>query len=591
MFDFFTDNSKNRITNMQNYIPIYSRFFSLSEANNNKINLNNKYSITKIKSQESENKFKISVEANDENKTNHTKKAFFKFSPLIDATKYMAGKYKDISQNIIRNLPKLNKKDVLKKLECYDNSAYIDSFFSYLTSQLLNTHKFIHGVDFYGSFLGIKEKFKIDITDDLEYLYDYDYFHENKNVLFRTDDIQEELLEDDTRKNRKKIKIESYKKINIEEIDNEMYDGVFKELTTENVENHNIFFNDIGKLNIDYKRENDIEKMSNNKTNSECSSRESDTSNDDNTAGSSADSADGADGADDADGADSADSADDADGADSADSADSADDDSEGSDMSDITNDLTNIYANVFNFPCQIICLENLDNTLDFLLEETNIADSHVISCLFQIIMTLITYQKLFDFTHNDLHTNNIMYQKTDKKFIHYFYNDKYYSVPTFGKIYKIIDFGRAIYKFKGKQISSDCFYNKGEASGQYNFSVFQNKNKKEIKLNKDFDLTRLGCSLYDHYVEDFDNEKTSPLIKLITEWITDDNEKNILYKKNNEERYPDFKLYKMITRKCTKNKPEIQLNKTIFQKFITTKKKIGKKAPIINIEKMQIYI
>jgi len=39
LFDFFTDNSKNRITNMQNYIPIYSRFFSLSEANNNKINL------------------------------------------------------------------------------------------------------------------------------------------------------------------------------------------------------------------------------------------------------------------------------------------------------------------------------------------------------------------------------------------------------------------------------------------------------------------------------------------------------------------------------------------------------------------------
>ena len=30
--------------------------------------------------------------------------------------------------------------------------------------------------------------------------------------------------------------------------------------------------------------------------------------------------------------------------------------------------------------------------------------------------MTLLTYQKSFDFTHNDLHTNNIMFQKTDKK-------------------------------------------------------------------------------------------------------------------------------------------------------------------------------
>jgi hypothetical protein len=184
------------------------------------------------------------------------------------------------------------------------------------------------------------------------------------------------------------------------------------------------------------------------------------------------------------------------------------------------------------------------------------------------------------------------MFQKTDKKFIHYYYDDKYYSVPTYGKIYKIIDFGRSIYKFKNKQISSDCFYNNGEASGQYNFSVFRNKNKKEIKPNKSFDLVRLGCSLYDHYVEDIDvNEGNKPLAKLITEWITDDTNKNILYKKNGEERYPDFKLYKMITRKCSKNTPEYQLTNPLFKKFISSKKKIGKKAPIINIEKMQPYV
>ena len=58
--------------------------------------------------------------------------------------------------------------------------------------------------------------------------------------------------------------------------------------------------------------------------------------------------------------------------------------------------------------------------------------------------------------------------------------NDKYYKVPTYGRIYKIIDFGRAIYKFNGKQIISDCFYNKGEADGQYNFSILKKKNKKE---------------------------------------------------------------------------------------------------------------
>lgn len=49
LFKFFLNNSENRITEMQNYIPIYSRFFSLNETNDNKINLNNKYSIKKNK--------------------------------------------------------------------------------------------------------------------------------------------------------------------------------------------------------------------------------------------------------------------------------------------------------------------------------------------------------------------------------------------------------------------------------------------------------------------------------------------------------------------------------------------------------------
>ena len=46
-------------------------------------------------------------------------------------------------------------------------------------------------------------------------------------------------------------------------------------------------------------------------------------------------------------------------------------------------------------------------------------------SALMQIIMILITYQKMFAFTHNDLHTNNIMYIPTNKKFIYYTYNKK----------------------------------------------------------------------------------------------------------------------------------------------------------------------
>ena len=54
-----------------------------------------------------------------------------------------------------------------------------------------------------------------------------------------------------------------------------------------------------------------------------------------------------------------------------------------------------------------------------FIQKETLVLTiSHV--TVLQIIMTLITYQKVFDLTHNDLHTNNIMYNKTDKKYLYY---------------------------------------------------------------------------------------------------------------------------------------------------------------------------
>ena len=48
--------------------------------------------------------------------------------------------------------------------------------------------------------------------------------------------------------------------------------------------------------------------------------------------------------------------------------------------------------------------------------------------------MILISYQKVFDFVHNDLHTNNVMYINTNKKYLCYKYNNNYYRVPTYGK-------------------------------------------------------------------------------------------------------------------------------------------------------------
>ena len=240
--------------------------------------------------------------------------------------------------------------------------------------------------------------------------------------------------------------------------------------------------------------------------------------------------------------------------------------------------------------------LEKCDNTLDSLMMgEEEMSDGEWKSALMQVIMTLITYQKVFGFTHNDLHTNNVMFVHTDKAYVYYLFNKKYYRVPTYHRIFKIIDFGRAIYKYKGRLICSDSFSSTGDAATQYNIEPYFNDKKPRLEPNFSFDLCRLGCSIFDYFVDNIGDVakvcKTNPIAKLIVEWVTDDQNRNILYKTNGEERYPDFKLYKMIARSVHKHTPEAQLSKPIFSDYEVPKKKIKPSNRIINIDKLPCYM
>jgi hypothetical protein len=217
------------------------------------------------------------------------------------------------------------------------------------------------------------------------------------------------------------------------------------------------------------------------------------------------------------------------------------------------------------------VTLEKCDNTLDYLLEKNELRIEELESAMFQVIVILYTYQRLFDFTHNDLHTNNIMYNHTEEEYLYYKIKDKYYKIPTFGKIYKIIDFGRSIYTVKDKILCSDSFSQHGMAYTQYNFEPFYNPQKPLLLPNKSFDLCRLGCSIIDFIIddlEDLEKFKKVPVYDLIISWIYDDAGVNILYKKNGEDRYPDFKLYKMIARIVHKHVPEKQLEHACFEKY-----------------------
>ena len=557
--ELFKDIELSDIKNTQSFIPIYNKYFSLSEQNYNKINLNHHYHIKNIKSIEGEkNKFNCIIECESQKKNSLS---FFKFSPLLDPIRYMLGKYNALTDEKQQLLPKLKDNKCHSKLIDPNNSAYVDSFFSFLSSKLLHQHKIPHCIDFFGSFLGIKKNFSINIFDDLDYLCESNFFLTNSNTKFKITNLDGQgFIQNLTKNNMKKLKISDNSmnfqvdklEINFDSLFLNSNNGKMGEL--ELLDNSKNLIVNLDSINL--------VKHKSNSESSYCSSESSHTSNEHSDSNESDDS-------------------------NASDSDTSYNSDSEDSDIEGI------LEAVLYDFPVQIICLECLDNTLDSHLNKTKqLTDNEWTSCLFQIIMTLIIYQKTFNLTHNDLHTNNIMYKKTDKQFLYYKFDNIHYKVPTHGKIYKIIDFGRAIYKYKGQQICSDSFHPKGDAATQYNCEPYFNEKKPRLGPNYSFDLCRLACSLYDYFVDDEEENIENPIAKLIIKWCTDDKGRNILYKKHGEERYPEFKLYKMIARTVHKYTPQTQCKISLFRKYITSRKQMNKRnlKSVINIDTLPSY-
>jgi hypothetical protein len=186
------------------------------------------------------------------------------------------------------------------------------------------------------------------------------------------------------------------------------------------------------------------------------------------------------------------------------------------------------------------------------------------------------------------------MYSKTNIKYIYYLYKNKYYKVPTFGKIFKIIDFGRSIYKYNKNIFCSDSFDKNEDAYGQYNTLPYLNEKKPTLDPNPSFDLCRLASSIFDYLVDDISEIKDlttcSPIVRLIVEWCQDDKGLNVLYKQCGADRYPEFKLYKMIARCVHKHTPQKQLERSEFKKYLISKYKHEKNHTFIDIDKIPCY-
>ena len=286
------------------------------------------------------------------------------------------------------------------------------------------------------------------------------------------------------------------------------------------------------------------------------------------------------------------------------------DDDSDDED-DDSENDSLNVLAKIHNFPVMVLFTESSEGTMDSLLENfdevgakpnTKKWDEIWLAWVFQIISALCVVQAMFGFSHNDLHTNNIVWIKTDIKFLHYRSRDgTTWKVPTYGKLFRIIDFGRAIFWVNKRLFCSDDFSEGNDAADQYNFGPLKTDDfSPEVHPNPSFDLCRLAVSLFEGLfpVEPLIKkgalilsaepglkvkETESDLYNLLWSWMIDEDGCNVMMEPNGKERYPDFDLYKVIAAKVHEAVPSEQITRPIFDKFRVSKNGVGK-AKVYNL-------
>ena len=263
------------------------------------------------------------------------------------------------------------------------------------------------------------------------------------------------------------------------------------------------------------------------------------------------------------------------------------------------------------NFPAQLTIIERCDGTMDDLMEDEvdesatpdmrETKEQRWTAWIFQVVAALAAAQQAYDFVHNDLHTNNIMWCGTGETHLYYHVQgaaggDRFYRVPTYGRIFKIIDFGRATFRPPTTGPASrlwipDAYAAGADAAGQYNCGQYFEQGKPKVQPNRSFDLCRLAVAMLDTLWEESpelkeprkvltkepgrtQHETKSPLWNLMWLWLTDRHGKNILRGPDDMERYPEFDLYCAIARDANNAVPAQQLTLPLFDSAFRCRRK-----------------
>jgi len=225
-------------------------------------------------------------------------------------------------------------------------------------------------------------------------------------------------------------------------------------------------------------------------------------------------------------------------------------------------------YAIVENMPVQLKMMEycgkdSIDDSVEFTEKQWE-------SILFQVMFTLHVAWIYYKLTHNDLHLGNILFQKTNLDYLYYLIDGRYYRIPTYGHIVKIIDWNRATFKLNDTLFSNECFDRDGPCYKQFVFPEKFYRSNKTLLPTECSDLALLAASIIDE-----DNmPKNSKIYELVRSWCT--NEDNICV----PNKYKGFSMYEKCSQ-CTRSNPQKMFNQSLFSKYQVRKERVPKDVTI----------
>ena len=489
--------------------------------------------------------------ANPQKLSKKKTKGFCKVSHLLDPVRTIQNYYEDAEKGVRRVSNKINNPM---------NQAYIDTLANYLLGQLRQRGVSPHFCQFYGGFKGIADKYRFNITDEFESYRKYkDFWQRRREGKFKLHIEKDSGSGSGSGSGSESESISSDNMKLFGTPDSSLRSTPFSYRTDSDSRKSHITLADVSNVSNVQTVEDIHSVTSFQSRRTSISDESSETS--------------------------------------------CASESSEISGSSESTENALSVYVELKSYPVMLIFQEVADGVLDDLLEDDEEVGSPQGSAeweakwtawTFQVIAALCAAQGVLGFTHNDLHTNNIVWCKTEETWLHYKSRDgTVWRVPTYGRILRLIDFGRSIFRVAETWFISDDYEVGGDAEGQYNFGSILNPRKQVINPNPSFDLCRYSVSIIEALfpetpIENLEapvlsqegrwtiHETVSPLWNLLWSWLLDKDGKNVLREENGDERFPDFDLYQHISENVGGAKPQGQLHLPIFSSYTVPANSVG---------------